>query len=146
MMKASLKEWHLQHAQNIGGKMSEVKHKIVILDAKAECFTLLDEEQVELHDLSVTLHSLARVDNSMNWQKSRMKWLQEGDANSKFFHGCINGLRHQNAISMVSYMECTIFVGLFSNIFLTISRPTELTGREWVPFSFENYLLLKGVC
>jgi hypothetical protein len=57
---------------------------------------------MELHDLSATLHSLVRVDNSMNWQKSRMKWLKEGDANSKFFHGCMNGRRRQNAISMVS--------------------------------------------
>jgi hypothetical protein len=46
--------------------------------------TLSEAEVEELHDLSANLHSMARITNSINWQKARLNWLQEGDANSKF--------------------------------------------------------------
>jgi len=55
----------------------------------------------ELHDLSVNLHSLARVQNCINWQKSRMNWLKEGDAYSKKFHDVMSKWRRQNAINVV---------------------------------------------
>jgi len=35
-------------------------------------------------------------------QKSRMNWLQDGDANSKFFHGYMSNRRRSNAINVVN--------------------------------------------
>ena len=102
LMKFSLKEWHQHHFQNTDGRMMEVKNKISILDAKVEMSALSGEEVDELHELSVNLHSMARLQKSINWQKSRMNWLLEGDANSKKFHGCMSNQRRQNAINMVS--------------------------------------------
>jgi len=83
MMKSSLKEWHYQHVQNINGKIMEIKNCIVVLDEKGETEALQEAEVEELHNLSFKSHSSARVQNSINWQKSRMNWLQEGDANTK---------------------------------------------------------------
>jgi hypothetical protein len=66
LMKASLKEWHQNHSQNLDGKLMDVKNRIALLDTKAEALALIEEEEEELHDLAVNLHSLARAQNSIN--------------------------------------------------------------------------------
>jgi len=100
-IKAGLREWHTQHVQNMEGRMIEIKDKMSDLDVKAESAELHADEVSELRGLSLTLHSLARLQNSMNWQKSRLNWLKEGDANSKIFHGYMSQRRRQNAINVV---------------------------------------------
>ena len=102
MLKTELKGWHKQHSKNLDGKVLEVKNLMALLDSKAEELPLLDVEIEELHALSVNLHYLARIQNSINWQKSRMHWLQEGDGNSKKIHGYMSHRRRHNAISVVS--------------------------------------------
>jgi len=101
MVKLRLKEWHKQHVQNLDSKILAVKDKLSTLDKKAEVSALNEEELHEIRELSVNLHSMARVQNSVNWQKSRMNWLKEGDANSKFFHGVMSGRKRHNTINMV---------------------------------------------
>ena len=101
MLKFRLKDWHKQHVQNMDSKILTVKNKISILDSKAELSALNEDELHEIRDLSVELHSMAKVQNSVNWQKSRLNWLKEGDANSKFFHGVMSGRKRHNTINMV---------------------------------------------
>lgn len=57
------------------GKITEVKNRISYFDSNGEVYALLDEDVSELHELSVNLHSTARVQNSINWQKARLHWL-----------------------------------------------------------------------
>jgi len=45
---------------------------------------------------------MARLQNSINWQKSRMNWLKEGDANSKIIHNYMSQRRRHNNIHLVS--------------------------------------------
>jgi hypothetical protein len=92
-MKASLKEWHQQHSQNLNGKIKTVKNRISFWDSKGETTVLLDDEMAELHYLSLNLHSLARARNSICWQNSGLNWLREGDVNTKFFHGVLSNCR-----------------------------------------------------
>jgi len=101
MMKSRLKEWHYQHSQNLDGKIMEFKNRIDVLDEKGETEALQEAEVEELHNLSFQLHSSAQVQNNINWQKSRMNWLQEGDANTIFFNEVMSTHRHQNAINLV---------------------------------------------
>jgi len=55
---------------------------------------------VELHGLSVELHSLSRIHSSICWQQSRVNWLRERDGNSKYFHGTMSSRWHVNNISI----------------------------------------------
>jgi len=51
-----------------------------------------------LHGFTKDLFSLSRMNSSICWQQSRMEWLREGDANSKFFHGIMSSRKRINAI------------------------------------------------
>lgn len=64
--KISLKEWHIQHSQNMEGKMSEVKNCISFFDSKGEVSPLSDVEVEELHELSTNFHYMAQINNSVH--------------------------------------------------------------------------------
>ena len=98
LIKSNLKEWHHRHSKNLEGKSNTVKERMSFLDTKAETSALLEEELTELHDLSMTLHSLERTKASMSWQQARLNWLKECDANTKFFNGVMSSRRCHNAI------------------------------------------------
>jgi len=83
------------------GRIRIVKQRMSSLDSKGEVYDLLDEKVEELHDLSVDLHSLTHIQTSMCWQKARLNWLKEGDANSKFFHGIMSSRRRRNTIELI---------------------------------------------
>jgi hypothetical protein len=60
------------------------------------------DEVEDLHSLSVDLHSLFKLNTSIQWQKSRITWLKESDANSEFFHGHVSSRRRVNSIISLS--------------------------------------------
>jgi len=101
MIKVALREWHQTHYQNIPARISSVKGCISVLDEKGELSILGEEEVEELHSLSAEIHSLSRIQSSICWQQSRLKWLREGDANTKFFHGTMSSRRRGNNISVI---------------------------------------------
>jgi len=98
LLKLALKEWHQCHSQNLPARILSLKDKIAYLDLKGESTVLSDDDIQELHGLSEDLFSLSRVNSSICWQQSRVQWLKEGDANSKFFHRIMASKRNRNAI------------------------------------------------
>ena len=62
------------------------------------CF---EDELLEIRELLVNLHSLSCVHTSMNWQKARINWIKEGDANSKFFHSMMSNRQCRNSLHMI---------------------------------------------
>jgi len=101
LINVALKEWHSTHTTNIPGKISQVKDRISMLDEKGEVSVLGEDEVEELHGLTTELHSLYRIDSSISWQQSRLNWLHEGDANSKYFHDTMSCRRRTNIISSI---------------------------------------------
>jgi exonuclease III len=101
LIKGSLKMWHQTHTQNLQAKIQSAKDRLSCLDVKAEEQDLLDEELGEVHLLSSEVISLSKLHASIQWQKSRLNWLREGDANSKFFHGILAARRRTNALLFI---------------------------------------------
>jgi len=54
------------------------------------------------------LHSLSRAQTSKCWQQARLKWLQEGDANTNFFNGIMSSRRRSNAIRLLQVNDIQI--------------------------------------
>lgn len=62
----------------------------------------MSEEDVgELHGISVDIHTMSRLNTSICWQQSRLNWLRDGDANSKYFHSVLAGRRQPNSFSSI---------------------------------------------
>ena len=98
LIKAALKEWHLAHAHNIPGKIDNLKNHQTELDDKGEDDGLSAQELLELREVSQSLHSLSRVNTSIIWQQSRLHWLKDGDANSRYFHSVLPSRQRRNSI------------------------------------------------
>ncbi|KAK2392457.1 hypothetical protein QL285_065815 [Trifolium repens] len=108
VMKGALKEWHAAHAQNLSSRIDSLKLRLSSLDLKGEEDSLSEADLAEMHGVSADIHSLSRLQASINWQQSRSKWLKEGNANSKYFHSMLTSRRRGNAISSVQVDSVTL--------------------------------------
>jgi len=98
LIKLALQEWHQNHSQNLPAKILSLKDKILALDLKGESEALLEEEVEDLHGFTEEMFSLSRMNSSICCQQSRLQWLREVDANSKFFHGIMSSRKRKNSI------------------------------------------------
>ncbi|GAU51462.1 hypothetical protein TSUD_413600, partial [Trifolium subterraneum] len=90
-------KWRSMQIDGIEG----LKTRLSVLDGKGEDDVFIDEEMTELRSITSDIHSLSRVNASISWQQSRLLWLREGDANSKYFHSVLASRRRQNAVSVI---------------------------------------------
>ncbi|KEH34757.1 hypothetical protein MTR_3g068195 [Medicago truncatula] len=92
----------------IKGKCNLARERMAHLDTKGETSVISEHEVLELRDLSVSLHSMSRIHTSVCWQQARLKWLQEGDANTKFFNGVMSARRRHNYIQLLQVNDVRV--------------------------------------
>ena len=107
-IKFDLKEWHSTHVRNLPGRIQAIKEHVDMLDKKAEQNALTAEELYDLRSNTFDMHSLSRKSSSVSWQQSRLLWLKEGDANSKYFHAVMIGRRRMNSIASLVVNGSTV--------------------------------------
>jgi hypothetical protein len=78
----------VSHTHNLPAKIASLKVRQAALDCKGEEEELSEDEYGELHGIMSDIHSLSRLNTSICWQPSRLNWLRDGDANSKYFLFC----------------------------------------------------------
>jgi len=82
VIKSHLKEWHKDQSAYLSGKIEELKKAVNTLEFKGESMSLSDEEIRFKRETISELFNLSNLNCSILWQKSCLRWIREGDANS----------------------------------------------------------------
>ncbi|XP_057432617.1 uncharacterized protein LOC130725399 [Lotus japonicus] len=97
-LKASLKTWNADVFGDLVTQKNSLTSKLADLDKKAEEVGLSEEEKKERQVAQSEFWKIARLNESLLFQKARQRWVKEGDSNSKYFHSLIRWKRRKNDI------------------------------------------------
>lgn len=99
ILKFKLKNWNWEVLGDIRHKLAMLQEMIVQNEEVVQK-AWSNEVEEELHQLKKDLQQVLRWDEELLYQKTREKWISEGDKNSKFFHALIRGRRSRNKIQL----------------------------------------------
>ncbi|GAU47706.1 hypothetical protein TSUD_177110 [Trifolium subterraneum] len=97
-LKGALRAWNREVYGSVDTKIEELIAGIELLDLKGEGVGLVEEEVWLRNSKFNQLWMLLKSKDSMEFQKSRSRWLKEGDANTGFFHACVKNRKRTNSI------------------------------------------------
>jgi len=123
-LKVKLKAWSKEEYGGMEERVVKLVEEIKGLDERGEEGTLEDVDVLNRKSKFEELWKLLKVKDALIVQRSRSRWLKEGDANSRFFHNCVKLRTSRNAIKalkdndgwLVSPLDiCTKVVNYFTN-------------------------------
>jgi hypothetical protein len=97
-LKEALKKWNTEKYGAIDSKVPLLICRIQELEVEGENRVLLTEELLEWKNCCEQLWLLLKSKDRLEFQKSKSKWVKEGDANTSYFHACVKGRRRSNSI------------------------------------------------
>jgi hypothetical protein len=97
-LKGEIKKWNMEEFGHVRERHKASSEVLKLLDRIEEGRQLTGEEKTGRRQLSRDLEATL-LQEEINWkQKSRIKWLKEGDKCTKFFHQVANAHRRNNSI------------------------------------------------
>ncbi|GKU94200.1 hypothetical protein SLEP1_g7726 [Rubroshorea leprosula] len=99
LLKGFLKGWNKEVFGNMEAQYEQAVKKIEQVDMQNEIADLEDAEIVKRQEGFSEMWDVLRKKELIWKQKSRSKWVCEGDANTRFFHRVTKGRRAQNNIA-----------------------------------------------
>jgi hypothetical protein len=97
-LKGKIKEWNSEVFGNVGARNRAWAEELKLLDSFEEIRGLSEEEKERKRRLVADLEC-SLLQEEICWrQKSRIRWLKEGDKCTKFFHQVANANRRHNSI------------------------------------------------
>ncbi|XP_073360681.1 uncharacterized protein [Aegilops tauschii subsp. strangulata] len=100
---AALQAWGQRKTSNIKLQMAVANWIVFRFDKAMEDRQLTELERWLRNTLKLALLALASLQHTIDRQRSRFRWLKEGDANTKFFHAFANGRRVKNFIPLIKH-------------------------------------------
>jgi hypothetical protein len=97
-LKFKLKEWSRLEFGNVEARIKKIVEDISVLDLKGEDSGLNSQEIVLRKNLFGDFWKFQKIQEASLFQRARSRWLCQGDANSKFFHGCVTSRAKRNSI------------------------------------------------
>ncbi|XP_025982145.1 uncharacterized protein [Glycine max] len=97
-LKHCIRQWSSQNGSVTARKINDLKKQINDMEAGINASTISQTQADLKKSLQEQLWSAALAYESMLRQKSKVKWLREGDRNSSYFHRIINHRRRVNAL------------------------------------------------
>ncbi|GKV27657.1 hypothetical protein SLEP1_g36796 [Rubroshorea leprosula] len=99
LLKGFLKGWNKEVFGNMEAQYEQAVKKIEQVDMQNEISDLEEAEIVKRQEGFSEMWDVLRKKELIWKQKSRSMWVQEGDANTRFFHRVAKGRRAQNNIA-----------------------------------------------
>ncbi|XP_057443259.1 uncharacterized protein LOC130735191 [Lotus japonicus] len=96
--KEGIKRWNKEIFGDLNTKRKEVVLELNASDTMADEGTLNAEDIVRRKALGAEYWRISNLHESLLHQKSRLSWIKEGDANTKFFHAMVNWRRTKNSL------------------------------------------------
>jgi hypothetical protein len=101
-LKGEIKKWNFEVFGNVGSRNKAWAEELELLDSYEEGRGLSEEEKERRRELVTGLEA-SLLQEEICWkQKSRIRWLKEGDKCTKFFHLVANANRRNNSIESLT--------------------------------------------
>ena len=100
-LKQVLKKWNKDHFGDTFKRVKRIEEELNKLEEETSHRQLSIQEGMRLRQLQEALWTAAQAYESLLRQKTRVRWLKQGDCNSRYFHLMMNATRRNNYLKGV---------------------------------------------
>ncbi|KAG1359602.1 hypothetical protein COCNU_08G010480 [Cocos nucifera] len=107
-LRSHLKAWNQSHVGNILLQKDKLLHRIDNLDVEEETRNLSSAEKEERIKMKEKLDTLLYQEETLWKQRAHIKWLRDGDQNTKLFHLWASNRKRKNLILDIYHQRVPI--------------------------------------